>query len=175
MGTADAVTVAVEDERVDVVDRRSVHLRPRGGRAFPYHAAMDAPPDERDAIIAAGLEAAELKATDAVAALGADLEFEAIGVVISRGVRHIPLEKVLTSSRLFHMAEATVYQQALRAAANNLGLPCTIVAFNDAENHDLWPVVSALGKALGPPWRKDQKFAAVAACLAAADLRHNRN
>lgn len=170
MGWADAVVLApVEggEGAMVVTDRRRLNLRPAGALAFPYHAAMEAPPEERAGVIAAGLDAAESAATDALASLGADLGFETVGVVISRGIRHAPLEKVLASSRLFHMAEGAVYQQALRGAAANLGLPCTTVAFNDAEDHELWPAVSALGKSIGPPWRKDQKFAALAAWLAA--------
>ena len=166
MGWADAVTLAVAADCAEVRDRVRVELRPPDGPVFPYHAAREALADEREAMIAAGLAAAEAAATDALADLVADLAFAAVGVVVSRGLRQIPLEKVLASSRLQHAAEAAVYQRALRNAAATLRLPCTTVGFPEAEASALWPTVTALGKSIGPPWRKDHKLAALAAWLA---------
>lgn len=167
LGWADAVTLAVAGGGAEVRDRRRLELRPAGGTVFPYHAAQEALPEDREEMIAAGLQAAEASATDALADLLADLGFWGVGVVVSRGLRHIPLEKVLASSRLLHAAEGAIYQRALRNAAANLGVPCSVLGFNEAEGHALWPAVSVLGKQIGPPWRKDQKLAALVAWLAA--------
>ena len=165
MGWANSVVLTLSDGAAQVRARADVDLRPATAPAHPYHAAAELPVEERDAVLAGALGEAEAAAIEVVSDFLAD-DVRAVGVVISPGVRHIPLEKVLTSSRLLHMAEATVYQQALRGAAATLRLPCVTVTFAQAEEHDLWPVVAALGKTVGPPWRKDHKFAAVAAWLA---------
>ena len=168
MGWANAVVLTgVPDEPV-VVDRRDVQLRPRdGGIGFPYHAAADVPPDEREAVLAKGMRDTELRATDVLMELAADVEADAIGVVIGRGVRRIPLDRILASSQLFHTAEGEVYQLALRGAATNLGLPLSTVTFDGAQEHEAWDIVGGLRKQVGAPWQKDHKFAAVAAWVAA--------
>lgn len=166
MGWANSVVLTVSDIGAEVHSRDDVDLRPTGAPAQPYHAAAEMAPEERDAVLARSLEETEAAAVDALSDLLGD-DVRAVGVVISPGVRHIPIERVLTSSRLLHMAEATVYQQALRGAAAALRLPCATVTFAQAEEHELWPAVAGLGKAIGPPWRKDHKFAAVAAWVAA--------
>src|SRR5436190_1295734 len=81
--------------------------------------------------------------------------FAAVGVVASRGVKYMSLDKILASTRSLHAAEGAVYQDALRGAAADLGLPCVTVGFPQAENHERWSEVSALGKRVGPPWKKD--------------------
>src|SRR5688500_5710645 len=129
MGWANAVTLTGVPGDPVVVDRRDVQLRPRGGIAFPYHAAGDAPPEERVAVLAAGMQATELRATDVLMELLADLEADVVGVVIGKGVRRIPLDRILASSQLFHTAEGEVYQLALRGAAQNLGVPLATVTF----------------------------------------------
>ena len=172
LGWANAVTLrGVPDEPV-VIDRRDVDLRPEGVLAHPYGAAGDAAPEDRQRVLQEGLDACELAATDALLHLTSELEIEAGGVVVSRDVLlRIPIERVLGSASLYHTASGAVYQRALRGALDNLGLPCTTVEFGVAEGHDVWPAVAALGRQVGPPWRKDHKFAAVAAWLAALDQR----
>lgn len=167
MGWANVVALSGVPDQAVVVDRRDLPLRPESGIAFPYHAAADVDEDERDEVVAAGRHAAAASASLALADLAAEIGVEAVGVVVARGVNKIPLARVLASSRLFHMAEGAVYQDAVRTAAADLGLPVTTIAFADAESHPCWETVSALGKALGPPWRKDHKFAATAAWAAA--------
>src|SRR5438552_3034590 len=170
MGWADAVTLSVTADGMDVVDRRTVELRAEGGAVFAYHAAREALPEERDQVIAEAMESARSAAVDAVADLMGELGFRAVGVVVSRGIKYVPLDKILATPQALHAAEGAVYQHALRGAATDVGLPCITIGFPQAENHEIWMAVSALGKHVGPPWKKDQKLAAVAAYVAAQAL-----
>ena len=169
MGWANAVVLAAANDTVVVRSRSEVDLRPGDAPVHPYHAVARAPVDVRERLVAEAIEDAEATAIGVLGDLLAD-DIEAVGVVISPGVRHTSLDRILASNRLLHMAEATVYQQALRGAAAALCLPCVAVPFAQAEAHELWPVVEGLGKTIGPPWRKDHKFAAMAAWLAASSL-----
>ena len=171
MGWADAVTLTGVPDDPRVVDRRRLDLQPARGPVHPYAAAGEAAPEDRARVLALEMEKCELAATEALLQFTADLDVEVGGVVVSREVLlRIPIERVIASSSLYHTASGAVYQQALKGALDNLGLPCTTIEFGEAEVHPVWDVVSALGKQVGPPWRKDHKFAAVAAWVAAMTL-----
>lgn len=174
MGWANSVVLTLDGRQAQLRSRDEVDLRPATAPAHPYHAAAEVPPDEREAVLSRSLEETEEAALEALSDLLAE-GIGAVGVVISPGVRHIPMEKILASNRLLHMAEATVYQQALRTAAATLRLPCSTVTFAQAEDHELWAAVTALGKTIGPPWRKDHKFAAVAAWVAGSRAASGRS
>src|SRR6185295_402946 len=96
------------------------------------------PTEERDEVIAAAMETARLAAVDAVADFMGELGFGAVGVVVSRGVKYMPLDKILATPQALHAAEGAVYQQALRGAAGDLGLPCVTIGFPQAEKHEMW-------------------------------------
>lgn len=167
LGWADAVTLTDVPARPRVVDRRRIDFRPVGALAFPYHVAREAAPEEREAIIVGGLEAAEAAATGAFMELSADLGIDRAGVVVSRSVHRIPVGRILANSQLFHTAEGEIYQKALRAAIANVGLAVVTIRFGDAEANECWAAVTQLGRQVGPPWRKDHKLAAAAAWVAA--------
>jgi hypothetical protein len=86
------------------------------------------------------------------------------------------LESILASHALIHTAEGELFRDALRAASRGCGLPLTTIKerelFQQAAADLHLPAerierhVAAMGKGIGPPWRQDQKFAAVAAWLA---------
>jgi hypothetical protein len=162
-----AVAIAVDADpgegRARVVGRAEPQLD-RSGGIFAYHAALEAEPDERPAVVAAAAERAADAATDALAdtldALAT--EVTAVGIVVGRGVRRIPLDRILASSQLLHTAEAEVLQGGFAEAAHRLGLAVVRVTFADAEADESWPHIDGLAKAAGRPWRKDEKLAAVA-------------
>jgi hypothetical protein len=166
LGWAVAIAVDVDPERgaVRVVGRAEPQLDRRAG-IFPYHAALEAEPEDRAAVVAAAAERAADAATDALADTLDQLEphVAAVGVVVGRGVRRIPLDRILASSQLLHTAEAEVIQDGLAEAAHRLGLPVVRTTFADAEADESWPHIDGLAKTAGRPWRKDEKLAAVAA------------
>lgn len=140
-------------------------------RIFGYHAAMDADPTEREAVIAAAGERAVEAATELLGQALAEDEADVVAVVVGRGVGSIPLERVLASSGLFHTAEAEVLQRAFVDAAATLGVPSRRIPFADIEAHHSWEQIAKLGRAVGAPWRKDHKQAATAAWMALLDHR----
>jgi hypothetical protein len=172
LGWALAVFVDVSGPEPIVVARGEARLDPAGG-IFPFHAAMQAEPADRDEVIAEASARALDAATDALADLleetplpeGVDV-VEVVGVVVGRGVRRIPVDRILASSQLLHTAEAEVIQVGFVESCVRLGLPVVRVPFADLESSPVWPLVDGLAAQAGRPWRKDHKHAATAAWLA---------
>ena len=159
-----AMAIAVGDGPA-VMGRDELRLGADDG-AFAYHQAMDVEPAEREAVIAepaarAADAATELLA-DAVDRHGACC----VGLVVGRGVRSLPLDRILASSQLFHTAEAEVLQEGFTEAATRLSVPLARLTFAEAEADEAWPTISGLGQYAGRPWRKDEKLAATAAWVA---------
>ena len=167
-----ALAIVVEPDPADatrplVVGRDELRLH---GVRMGYHAALDAPAEERAGIVAAAADEAADVATERLLDAVDEHEADRIAVVVGRGVRRIPLERILASNQLFHTAEAEVLQDAFVEAADRLDLPCRRVAFADAEGDDVWSYVDGLAKSAGRPWQKDHKFAATAGWIALRDL-----
>lgn len=166
LGWALAIVVASDrDGRPLVVARDELRFT-AGDGAFAYHAAMDAAPEERASVIASGEERAADAATELLGACLADHDASPVGVIVGRGVRRIPLDRILASSRLFHTAEAELLQDAFVEAARRLSVPCTRVPFDAAESHAQWDDIGKLAPTAGRPWRKDHKLAATAGWIA---------
>ena len=106
-------------------------------------------------------------------------EYEVVGTAVA-APRDLPadLSEILGSHPLVHTAEGQLYRDALAEATKLLGLPLTRFVqqelFEEAAVHigtsdaSLQAQLTGLGRALGPPWQRDQKEAASAAWLALA-------
>jgi hypothetical protein len=182
-GWAAAVAVSGPPEAPAVVSRRRIEMRERGaaGPSQPYHAAGGLDIREARQLVANCAARAAALATTALRGILKDLrqlghEVAGCGLLLSSG-RPLPkLESILASHALIHTAEGELFREALCAASRECGLPVTTVKERELLTRaaaDLrLPVsqlerhVAAMGKAMGPPWRQDQKFAAVAAWLA---------
>ena len=166
LGWAMAVVVGADGAGGPAVLARDELRFAAADGAFAYHAAMDAERSERDAVVAR--EAA--RAADAATNLLADAcerhGAATVGLVVGRGVRRLPTERILASSQLFHTADAEVLQDGFTEAARRLSLPLVRVTFAAAEADEAWNAISALGKSAGKPWRKDEKLATTAAWAA---------
>lgn len=148
-----------------VVARDELRFSAEDG-VFAYHTAMDVEPEQRDAVVAEGAaRAADAATAQLVEALDRH-QATRIGLVVGRGVRRIPLDRILASSQLFHTAEAELVQDAFAEAAERLTVPCTRLSFAAAEADPDWPTVNDLGKVAGRPWRKDEKLATTAGWVA---------
>ena len=154
-----------------VAGRAEAQLDRRAG-IFPFHAALEVEPAERQAAIAEASARAVDAATDALADVidEAEDQVDVVAVVVGRGVRRIPVERILASSQLLHSAEAEVLQVGFVEAAHRLGLPVVRVPFADLEGDVVWPVVDGLAAQAGRPWRKVHKQAATAAGIALRSL-----
>jgi hypothetical protein len=103
--------------------------------------------------------------------------------VVGTGVaapRPVPgdLADILGSHPLVHAAEGHLFREAIAGACKSLGLSVVRFVqqelFEEAAEHvgtsdtSLKAQLTGLGRALGPPWQRDQKEAAAAAWLALA-------
>src|SRR5262249_10643920 len=110
--------------------------------------------------------------------------YQVVAGGIATGPRRLgsDLAEILASHPLVHSAEGQLYREALAAAAELRVLPVTRFLQQDLyeqaadqiglSDESLRAQLTGLGRALGPPWQKDQREAAAAAWLALA--RSNR-
>jgi len=182
-GWAAAVAITAPAEDPAVIMRRRIDMRERGvaGPSQPYHAAVGLDIREAERLIASfSARAAELAATP-LRRMVEDLRqlghpVHGCGLLLASGRPLPPLAKILASHPLLHTAEGELFRDALRAACRDCGLPIVTV-----KERELFPLaaadlrlpaeriehhLAAMGKGIGPPWRQDQKLAAVAAWLA---------
>ena len=173
-GPADAPAVVMR-RRIEMVERGTA------GPAQPYHASVGLDLCDAQRIVGdCAARAASLAAT-ALRSLIEDLRamghpVAGGGLLLASG-RPLPsLEGILASHALIHTAEGELFREALRAACRECGLPLTAVKERELfaraakELHrpaeEIEQRVADLGKAIGPPWRQDENFAATAAGLA---------
>lgn len=112
--------------------------------------------------------------------------YQVMGAGIAAGPRRLGagLAEILASHPLVHSAEGQLYREALTGAAELLRLPLTRFLQQDLyeqaagqiglSDESLRAQLTGLGRALGPPWQKDQKEAAAAAWLALASSHRKR-
>jgi hypothetical protein len=133
--------------------------------AQAYHAAAGLPLPEAERLVQRWFEEALASVEACFAGLMADRQV--VGVGIAAVVRPVPeLAAVLRSHPLLHLAEGQLAREAVAEAATRAGLP---VHYLDPKGrHDPAAVkrTVALGRAAGPPWRKEHKMAALAAQFA---------
>jgi hypothetical protein len=181
-GWAAAVVVCGPADAPVVVDRRKIQLVKTFSYTFrqPYHSAEKMPrPDGKKFICEVQSDARRL-ALSSLRSLQADLadgDFKLVrGALLLASGRALPaLEQILASHALIHTADGELFRDSLRAACARCHLPVQgirekelFLAASKAlgiEAATLKRRVTALGKALGPPWNQDEKFAALAAWL----------
>jgi hypothetical protein len=176
-----AVLVALGGRSVEpvVVERRRLRLCDDSFPRQPYHAAEELPAARAEALVARSLATANRLAQEALASAVKDLraagrEVARAGLLLSSG-RPLPaeLQAILAAHPLIHTAEGEMYREALRAGCERASIP--VLGFRERDilatastrlalaPETLRARVAALGKPLGPPWRQDEKLAALAA------------
>jgi hypothetical protein len=189
LGWAAVAVVSGVRARPILADRRRISLScqevPESHE--PYHKAAEQREDEdrARAIIAVGTRAIHAEARKSVRAVVKDLaksgyEVVAAGVLMDLG-RKASFESTLRSHALVHTAEGQLMRAALISACEACELRVALVRerelFERAATHlklapaQLTRRVSDLGKDQGPPWREDQKKAALVAWLALAGMK----
>jgi hypothetical protein len=98
------------------------------------------------------------------------------GIVLASGKALPPLASILASHALIHTAEGELYRNAIIYTCDRLKIPVTAIKerelFEQAANRlrisadSLQGLINDIGRAIGPPWRQDQKYAAIVAWLA---------
>jgi hypothetical protein len=184
----EAVVVAVSGPATSpvIVHREHVTLLEDASVREPYHAAAvlvggsvgpdaERALDEARALIAsverAAAAAAVAKIRGYVSLLG---PIAAVGVVGGRRPLPARLPQRLASHARWHASERELYEQAIIRGATSAGLPVTTVpAAGSLFTHAsqvlgvvLEPSLAAIGKSIGPPWKKTHKEATAAALVA---------
>jgi hypothetical protein len=147
-----------------------------------YHAARQLDLENAEKLVARVGQTARTAAAWQLRRTVAELEaagYTVVGTAIA-APRHVPdgLAEILGSHPLVHTAEGQLFRDALADATELLGLPVTRFAQQELDEEaavhvgtsdaSLQAQLTGLGRALGPPWQRDQKDAAAAAWLALA-------
>jgi hypothetical protein len=184
-GWAAVVVVSGPAERPVVVDRRRIELVKTFSYAFrqPYHTAQKMPRQDAVKFIRDVQSEAKRLAVSSLRLLQKDVaqgDFKIVrGALLLASGRALPkLEQILASHALIHTADGELFRDSLRAACAACDLPLEGIREKElfaaaskalcAQPAALKRRVAVLGKALGPPWSQDEKFAALGAWLTLA-------
>jgi hypothetical protein len=177
VGTGWAVLVSVAAEGPDfgdpaVVDRRRVDLVP-GPDRFAYHIAAEQPPDAAERLVADVHAQAAAAATAAVGDLPSTGLTGAVVVGASPAAGGLPpVAECVRTHTTIHTAEGALYRSVLWDAFGSRGVSVSSVPRDELPEEvalalgrdpaTVQTLVAELGKALGPPWRREQKEATLA-------------
>ncbi len=108
----------------------------------------------------------------------ADCKIVGAALLLASGRALPKLEQILASHALIHTADGELFRDSLRAGCAACDLPLEGIREKElfaaaSKTLGVQPAVlqrgvAALGKALGPPWTQDEKFAALGAWLTLA-------
>jgi len=186
-GWAALVAVTGSIRSPTVLDRGRIVLADAtiSGSKQPYHAAEGLRFQEAKRLLERCQESSERLARQAVGAAIDNLArrgFKAVaaGLLLASG-RPLPdLGAVLASHALIHTAEGEMFRNVLGLAGEHYGLsvvkvkerelPGRAAATLGVPAEELPHHLAAIGKTLGPPWRQDEKYAALAGWLALSSL-----
>jgi|SRR5436305_3298248 len=182
--TARAIAVALAGTREAPVAVRRTELSflsPTSPATFqPYHAVLDLPWPEAKVAVREAAAAIEELATAALGALVGEIRARAysvrgLGIV---GAPERNLEAIGNPHIRAHAAEGVLFRQVLEVAARANGLSARSFPERDLArlavtelglaNGRLDARLAELGRAVGRPWRADEKAAATAAWLVLA-------
>jgi hypothetical protein len=179
------VAVAGDGDSLEVLERRRIVVIDSSvaGSVQPYHHAASL------ALGKAGLAGAEKYIADCAVVSerlalvvveevhrelgGRQYRIGGCAVLLASGRALPALEKILGAHPLIHTAEGEFFRDAVRKACGRLKIPVTAIperevderakaVFGNAAGRVVRRIASA-GSAIGPPWTKDHKAAALAA------------
>lgn len=178
-GWAALVVLGQRDGDVVLVDRRRIELVEDEWAKQPYHAAEDLKPDAARDLVERGVEAAHRKAVREMrAAVERERGNEVTGcaVLVGDPMPDWSTEEILAVHFRMHKAEGELFRDVLVAAAEACKLPVAKLPDKSAmdsaaaalgiKRARIEAALAKLGKMAGPPWRSEQKEAAVAALVA---------
>jgi hypothetical protein len=184
-GWAAAVAVAGPADAPAAIIRRRIEMVDRSvpGAAQPYHAAAGLNIRDAERVVTTCAARAALLAQRALAAMVEELRdagyaVTGCGLLLASGRALPALESILGSHPLIHTAEGELFREALRTAGRECGVPMAAVkerelfALGTAElgipADALQARLLEMGRAMGAPWRQDEKYAAMVGWLALA-------
>lgn len=177
-GWAAAVVLSQAAGSPAVVDRRRIELADAkiAGSKQPYHAAEGLPMKQAAALIDRCRESTWSLARRGLEEIAATHSVSRCGILLS-AARPLPdLAAILASHALIHTAEGEFFRRAIAEACRERGVPVRGVKEKELTDvcarelrlplPDLRQRLTDWGRALGPPWTQDEKYAALAAWLA---------
>ena len=180
IGRAALVIVGGDAKAPVFVESREIKLLPEGDWA-PYHAAEELPKAKQHAAVDRAIATAHRLAEEAIRdaaerAKAAGHEPVGCGVLVGKGMPEWSTDEILAVHVRMHVAEGELFRNVLIAGARANNLPLATLPDKSAleaaakgmnmKPGQLGASLAALGKAAGPPWRKEQKEAAAAALFA---------
>ena len=182
-GWAILVAIAGTTAEPAIIGRRRIELSGEGHPKQPYHEAEPLKLKEAEALIRLCNEASRGLAVRAFRGTIGSVRREGhevvgCGLLLASGRALPALADVLASHALIHAAEGEMFREALRLASRTCGLPLT-----EVKERELWDRCAEVlrvplpalkrrlddwGRSLGPPWRQDEKYAALVGWIALA-------
>jgi|SRR5215470_11289228 len=184
-GWAVTVIVGGQLDAPVVIDRRRVEIADPaiGGATQPYHAAAHLDLKKAEEFVKRCAASATQLAERALRALIDDVkekrhEVLGGGILLGSGRAAPTLATTLASHALIHTAEGELFRRALTQASERCGLALTAVPERELWSRstldlhmtldELQRSVAEMGRQIGPPWRQDEKHAALVGWLALA-------
>ena len=180
-GWAALVVLGAQKDDLVVVDRRRIELVEDQWARQPYHAAEGLKSEVARDLVKRGINAAHKIAVREIrAALKRETdrknEVKACVVLVGSPMPDWSIDEILAVHFRMHKAEGVLFRDALVRAAKECKIKAIEIPEKELLSHaeqvlktpanQLSAQITALGKATGPPWGKDQKEAALAALIA---------
>jgi hypothetical protein len=169
--------IVLERRRIEIADPKIA------GSKQPYHAAEGRKLKDAEVLVNACIEGSVKLATDAVQAAITDAkqkgyEISTSGIVTGSGKPIPALDKILASHPLLHTAEGELFRNVIARACLNHHLRVVAVKEKDlmsrlqndmgVSGELIQQHLQRMGKAIGAPWRQDEKYASLAAWIASS-------
>ncbi len=175
-GWAAMVAVAGAVHKPVVIERRRIIIADPQlpGSRQPYHAAAAMPFAAGEALVRGAIQSSRELARQAIVTAASDLraqghEVAGCAVLLGSGKVLPELAAILAAHPLIHTAEGEMFREVLLWAAREVALPAAGVREKELDAA-LLARLDGLGKSLGPPWTRDQKYAAAAALTASFEI-----
>jgi hypothetical protein len=183
-GWAALVVLGQPGDDLVVVDRRRVELVEANAASWtkqPYHAAEGLEPDDAGDLVKRGVDAARRMAVREMRvavkrARESTHEIAACAVLVGEAMPVWSVAEVLAVHFRMHKAEGVIFRDALVRATKACGLRLVAIPEKslaeyaertlEAPSNSVAKKIATLGAAVGSPWGKDQKEAALAAMVA---------
>jgi len=180
-GWAALVVLGTRGGDLEVLERSRVELVEEEWAKQPYHAAEELQPAEARKVVKRGIDAAKRIAfREMRSALKrtreSGFEVRDCGVLVGNPMPDWSVDEILAVHFRMHKAEGVLFRDVLAKAADECDLKLLAIPEKSLLEHaesalrtsasSLSQLVAALGKAVGPPWSKDQKEATLAAMIA---------
>lgn len=173
-GWAALVVLGRQKDEFVVVDRRRIELVENEWARQPYHAAEGLKSEIARDLVERGIDAAhKIAVREMRVALKQEVdrknEVKACAVFVGSPMPDWSVDEILAVHFRMHKAEGVLFRDALIHAAKECKIRAVEIPEKELSSraeHEFTSQLGALGKAVGPPWGKDQKEAALAAMIA---------